>query len=144
MIRVASGFISFTLLLLVSVGCGNSEPDGLHKSGSTPARSSAIPETPAPIQSVGKSFVYNFDTDPAGRLAAKFHAALTGRGSEGEWVVQADDTAPSQPNVLAQLSADKTDYRFPLAIADEGSFLDLDLSVEFKAVSGEVDRAAGM
>jgi hypothetical protein len=39
---------------------------------------------------------------------------------------------------------DKTDYRFPLLISDEGSFKDLELSVKFKAVAGEVDRAAGL
>jgi hypothetical protein len=60
------------------------------------------------------------------------------------WVVQADPTAPSKPNVLAQTSANKTDYRFLLAVADEGSFRDLALSVKFKAVSGDVDRAAGL
>src|SRR5438309_61217 len=39
--------------------------------------------------------------------------------------------APSRPNVLAQLSGDTTDYHFPIIIADEGSFADLDLSVKF-------------
>jgi CheY-like chemotaxis protein len=38
----------------------------------------------------------------------------------------------------------KTDYRFPLLIADDGSFQDLDLSVRFKTVSGAVDRPAGL
>src|SRR5215471_14706803 len=52
--------------------------------------------------------------------------------------------APSKPNVVAQTSTDKTDYRFPLLIADDGSFQDLDLRVKFKAVSGEVDRAGGL
>ena len=58
--------------------------------------------------------------------------------------MKADPTAPSQPNVIAQTSTDKTDYRFPLAIADEGSFQNLEVSVKFKAVAGEVDRAAGL
>jgi len=31
-----------------------------------------------------------------------------------------------------------------LLISDEGSFKDLELSVKFKAVAGEVDRAAGL
>src|SRR5205823_2312145 len=55
-----------------------------------------------------------------------------------------DDTAPSKPNVVAQTSTDTTDYRFPLLIADGGSFRDLDLSVKFKAVSGKVDEAGGL
>jgi hypothetical protein len=102
------------------------------------------PETPALPQSAGASFAYNFDSDTVGALPAKFHSARTGKGSESKWVVMADSTAPSKPNVVAQTSTDSTDYRFPLLIADEGSFKDLDLSVRFKAVSGEVDRAGGL
>jgi len=101
-------------------------------------------EAPAALQPAGKTFTYNFDADVVGQMPAMFHDALTGQGARSEWVVKADPTAPSQPNVLAQLSRDKTDYRFPLAISDEGSFKDLELSVKFKAVSGEVDRAAGL
>ena len=102
------------------------------------------PESPAPLRASGKELTYNFDQDRAGQLPPKFHVALTGGGPQPVWAVQADPGAPSKPNVLAQTSADKTDYRFPLAIADDGSFRDLDLSVKFKAVSGEVDRAAGL
>src|SRR5215203_1267754 len=107
-------------------------------------RSENIAEAPAPTQEPGKSFTYNFDKDPAGGLPAKFHPALTGSGAPGVWAITADTSAPSQPNVFAQTSADKTSYRFPLAIADEGSFRDLDLSVRFKTISGRVDQAAGL
>jgi hypothetical protein len=43
----------------------------------------------------------------------------------------ADPSAPSGPNVVTQNSTDPTDSRFPLLIADEGSFKDVDLSVKF-------------
>jgi hypothetical protein len=102
------------------------------------------PEPPAPLQPAGKELIYSFDADPLGSLPGKFHAALTGPGLSGEWKVQSDSSAPSQPNALAQVSADNTGYRFPLAIADEGSFLDLDISVKFKPVSGSEDQAAGL
>jgi hypothetical protein len=46
----------------------------------------------------------------------------------GLWVVMKEATAPSQPNVLAQTSQDKTDYRFPLAIAEGTSYKDLALN----------------
>ena len=108
-----------------------------------PTQSVAV-ETPAPAQKAGKSFTYNFDNDSAGQLPAKFHSALTGSGGPAQWAVMTDPSAPSQPNVLAQTSADKTNYRFPLAIADEGSFRDLDLSVKFKTISGHIDQAAGL
>lgn len=101
-------------------------------------------EMPAPVQEAGKSFTYRFDSEKAGVTPAKFHSLRTGQGSEGRWVVITDPSAPSRPNVVAQNSTDSTDDRFPLLIADEGSFKDLDLSVRFKSVSGEVDRAAGL
>ncbi len=101
-------------------------------------------EKPAPLQASGQQLVYNFDGDSAGRVPGKFHAARTGSGAESKWVVMSDPTAPSKPNVVAQTSTDQTDYRFPLLIADEGSFQDLDLSVRFKAVSGSIDRAGGL
>jgi hypothetical protein len=133
------------LLLMVFAGCNKSgaDNDG-DEDGSHPADNKVMPETFAPLQLAGKEFLYNFDGDAVGKLPAKFHDALTGQGAKAQWVVKADPSAPSQPNVLAQTSTDKTDYRFPLAIADDGSFKDLDMRVKFKAVSGEVDRVAGM
>jgi len=101
-------------------------------------------EAPAPAQAAGSSFTYNFDTDTVGAAPAKFHGARTGQGTEGKWMVMADSTAPSRPNVVAQTSTDSTDYRFPLLIADDGSFKDLEISVRFKAVSGKVDQAGGL
>ncbi len=106
--------------------------------------SAASPENRALLQASGTTIFYNFDQETAGAMPAKFHSARTGQGSEAKWAVMADPTAPSKPNVVAQTSTDKTDYRFPLLISDEGSFKDLELSVKFKAVAGEVDRAAGL
>jgi hypothetical protein len=77
------------------------------------------PETPAPLQPAGREFVYAFDNDASGKIAARFHGALTGSGANSEWLVNADPTAPSPPNVLAQMSADDTGHRFPLAVNDE-------------------------
>jgi hypothetical protein len=125
--------------LLAVLAC--STPNG---SSGAQTNSAAASEAPAQAQAPGKSLVYNFDKDATGKLPANFHGALTGRGVAGVWEVKADSSAPSQPNVLAQTSTDKTSYRFPLAIADEGSFRDLDLSVKFKPISGEVDQAAGL
>jgi hypothetical protein len=108
----------------------------------TPAAVAA--EKPAPQQTSGKQSVYTFDSDTPGQLPAKFHGAKTGGGMQEKWVVTADPTAPSKPNVVAQTSTDQTDYRFPLLVADEGTFQDLDLSAKFKAVSGSIDQAGGL
>jgi len=145
MSRLKIGLGVFALLLLLLVACGKSGADDDGDENESPrAENKVAPETPAPLQSAGKEFVYNFDSDVVGNLPAKFHDTLTGQGEKAQWVVKADPSAPSQPNVLAQTSTDKTDYRFPLAIADDGSFQDLDMRVKFKTVEGEVDRAAGM
>jgi len=104
----------------------------------------ASPETPAPSQPAGREFVYTFDNDASDKIAASFHSALTGGGAKSEWTVKTDATAPSQSKVLAQTSADDTSYRFPLAIADDGSFQNLEMSVKFKPISGGGDQAAGL
>jgi hypothetical protein len=126
------------LLLLAIVAC--SSLNGSLRGEVKPV----APEWVAAVQQSGKTFLYNFDSDTPGQLPAKFHSALTGKGTAAAWEVQADSSAPSQPNVIAQTSIDKTNYRFPLAIADEGSFRDLELSVKFKPVAGRVDQAAGL
>jgi hypothetical protein len=59
-------------------------------------------------------------------------------------VVIAAPDAPSKPNVLAQLEADSTDYRFPVAFVDESSFKDVRLSVSCKPISGHVDQGCGL
>ena len=112
--------------------------------GTPPAAAAVVPEVAAPLQAAGKQLAYHFDDDPPGHMPARFHSALTGRGKAGNWVVQSASSAPSKPNVLAQTSDDGTDYRFPVAVSDEGSFQDLQLSVKFKATAGKVDRAGGL
>jgi hypothetical protein len=136
--------IGFGILLAVLAMCGFAWAFLELREGGYLSSYAAQPESPAPPQTAGASFTYSFDNDTVGAMPAKFHSARTGQGTESKWQVMADPSAPSKPNVVAQTSTDKTDYRFPLLIADEGSFKDLELSVKFKPVSGEVDRAGGL
>jgi hypothetical protein len=76
-------------------------------------------------------------------LEPEFALWRTGEGDPGEWTVIADATAAGG-RVLAQISKDKTGYRFPLAIYKPFSGKDLDVSVRFKAVGGTVDQAGGI
>jgi hypothetical protein len=59
-------------------------------------------------------------------------------------VVRAVSDAPSGSNVLAQEDSDRTDYRFPVAVADAPTFGDVSVSVRCKPVGGRVDRACGI
>jgi 3-keto-disaccharide hydrolase len=86
----------------------------------------------------------DFDKFEMGKTPAGFSTALTGGGGPVSWVIQDDPTAPSGRKVLAQTSADKTDYRFPLCIYDSFTAKDVEVSVRFKAVAGKVDQAAGL
>ena len=85
-----------------------------------------------------------FDEAEVGRPPSGFTTALTGGGGPVSWLVQDDATAPSGKRVLMQTSADRTSTRFPLCIYDAISTADVSLSVKFKAISGEVDQAAGL
>jgi len=69
-----------------------------------------------------------------------YTSAVTGSGQPSRWALVED----AGRKVLAQTSADKTDYRFPLAIFEQPVMVDVDVAVRFKAVAGEVDRAAGI
>src|SRR5262249_6208076 len=129
-------------LALVLPGCKKDDDDD--EGARPPAAAPAPPEQPAPVQQSGKTLTYNFDNLQTGPLPATFTTARTGGGAAGTWEIQADDTAPSKPNVLAQKSTDQTDYRFPMAVSNEGAFKDLELSVKFKPVSGKIDQAGGL
>ena len=72
-----------------------------------------------------------------------FTFARTGRGPEGEWTVVADPTA-SGGRAIEQNNTDRTDYRFPLAIHESLSAVNLDVEIRFKAVAGKIDQAAGI
>lgn len=94
--------------------------------------------------SFAESKIWNFDKDKTQGLPPGWLSEHTGRGAKGNWQLLADPSAPSQPNVLAQTSAENTSYRFPLAIVDSTSYKDLDMSVRFKTISGKEDQGAGL
>lgn len=93
---------------------------------------------------LAESKTWNFDKDKTQALPAGWLSEHSGQGAKGNWQVEADPTAPSKPNVLAQTSADPTGYRFPLAIVDNTSYKDLEISVRFKTLSGKEDQGAGL
>jgi hypothetical protein len=85
----------------------------------------------------------NFQSDAVGSAPAGFEFARTGGGAEGKWVVRDDKDKPAN-RVLVQESADKTDYRFPLAVVKDGTYKNVTLSVRAKPISGEVDQGFGL
>lgn len=86
----------------------------------------------------------NFDKVKPGAVPPGWIIAMTHNGGAPRWEVHDDDSAPSKPNVLAQVSTDRTAGRFPLAIWDRTSLKDGTVTVKFKAISGTVDQGAGL
>src|SRR5215472_4081922 len=79
----------------------------------------------------------------AANLEAEFTQWRTGEGDPAEWTVVADASAKGG-QAIAQVSKDKTGYRFPLAIYKQFSGRDVEVSVRFKPVAGTVDQAGGV
>ena len=88
--------------------------------------------------------VVNFDTCPLGKAPPGWTVAMTDRGAAPQWQVLKDQSAPTQPYVLAQTSHDSNVGRFPLAIFDGVNVRNGDVSVRMKPVGGQEDRAGGV
>ncbi len=80
-----------------------------------------------------------FDDGKAGAPPGGWTATKTGKG-EPRWTVEADATAPSQPNVLKQ-SGEAT---YPVCIKEEPRIKDGFVQVKFKPVAGKEDQAGGV
>jgi len=76
-------------------------------------------------------------------LEAEFTLWRTGQGTAGEWTVVSDPTAAGG-TAIAQVSKDRTSYRFPLAVYKPFSGTNLEASLRFKPVAGSVDQAGGV
>lgn len=87
---------------------------------------------------------FNFDNEPLDKPPAGFTSYATGGGPAGKWLVKEMADAPSGKRVVVQTDADKTDTRFPVLIADQGEYGDLDVSVKGKALSGKGDQGIGL
>jgi hypothetical protein len=87
--------------------------------------------------------VVNLASGPLGGPPDGFAGELTGRGPPGHWEVVQEPSAPGG-RVLAQTSADPTDYRFPLAVYRNVVAANVEATVRFRAVSGRGDRAGGI
>lgn len=97
---------------------------------------------------------FDFAADQVGQPPRDFLSRLTGSGAPGEWrIIDAPTDAPAgQPRssvavqhpVLAQLSRDATDERFPLLIFEPEIFDDFSFSTRFKTVAGETEQMAGV
>jgi hypothetical protein len=104
----------------------------------------------------GAERIFDFGGFPTDKTPPGFSSLLVGEGKPGEWKIVMDDVPPllapqtdkapsvAKRAVLAQLSQDPTDERFPVLIFDEENFDDFLLTTRFKLVSGSVEQMAGI
>lgn len=114
-----------------TVGCAQSAEEG------PPMTANVLPKAT-------KEVTVDFEGGETGRTPPDFTAALTADGGPPAWVVAEDPSAPAGGKVLAQTSDDKTNKRYPHCVYDKLAARDVDLSVQFRPVSGTVDQAAGL
>ena len=87
----------------------------------------------------GMAEIVGFDQDHIGGLPAGWTCGVTGRGSP-KWIVEADATAPSQPNVLKQSGSGTFPWCAKKGVAITDGFVE----VKFKPLQGSEDRAGGV
>lgn len=87
--------------------------------------------------------IVNFDSYKIGQAPPGW-TVEAGPGSAAEWQVRKDQTAPTQPYVLAEVSAGPSETRSPLAILDDPKTRDADVSVRIKPISGREGLAGGV
>jgi 3-keto-disaccharide hydrolase len=92
------------------------------------------------LASSGK--IVTFDSGQVGRAPAGWTFEDTSRGTAPQWEIRKDQTAPTPPYVLAQVS--HAGGRCPLAIYNDLKLRDGDVSVRIKAVSSREDQAGGV
>ena len=104
----------------------------------------------------GDDIFFDFSQFPIDKQPPGFTNVLYGGGKPGEWKVVREEISPldvlsatqpaslSKQPVLAQLSRNPTDERFPLLIYEKEVFGDFTLTTQFKIVDGLIEQLAGI
>lgn len=87
---------------------------------------------------------FDFEESPTGAVPDGWHVGQTNPTTAlATWKVIEDSTAPSAAKVCALTATKNYDGTFNLAIAEDTSFKDVDLTVKVKAVGGQEDQGGG-
>lgn len=103
-----------------------------------PTHDDKAPPTP------GNARIFDFEQGDPGKVPPGFTAGLTGGGGAVRWETKKSKTSSSDGHVVAQLSEDRTNARYPHLVRDDFAPTDVDVSVKFKTLSGEVDASGGI
>ena len=110
----------------------------------------------AAARASGAELKLDFSAVPENTTPTNYTSVVAGSGAPGEWKVQmaefpsalapfnADTPNLSRRKVIAQLSTDPSDERFPLLVYEGASFTDFTLTTRIRLVSGKQERMAGI
>ena len=99
---------------------------------------------------------FDFAGTPAGGIPKGFCSFLGGTGETGRWEVRFVEapslltplsplaTSNNRQAVLAHVSRDQTDERFPMLVYEDEVFADFTFTTKFKLVSGVKEQMAGI
>jgi hypothetical protein len=99
---------------------------------------------------------FDFSQTKPGETPAGFRSFRAGAGKVGDWQVVLDDipsefkpltpgaAAANRLPVLAQLSRDPVDERYPVLLFDNEVYGDLTLTTRFKIIGGALEQMAGL
>jgi hypothetical protein len=108
------------------------------------------------LPALGAELSFDFGSMATDQAPPGFRSALGGTGKPGEWKIILDEVPPllapltakapvvTRRAVLAQLSQDPTDERFPLLIFEGDVFGDFTLTTRFKLAGGGLEQMAGV
>jgi hypothetical protein len=142
--------------LVLLVGACQGSPSSTSPPAVSPPPADPSPAAPSPSPSINEAsassatgappdpHLWSFDDGTRDAPPPGFSYGRTGGGALGRWLVKAEAGAPSGANVLAQLDADNTNFRFPIAVVDAPVLKDVSVGVRCKMVSGRVDQACGL
>ena len=78
-----------------------------------------------------------------GKVPSGWQAAKTGKGDGSVWKVVEDASAPSKSGLALAQTAAGPNTLFNVCVASDSSFKDVEVSVAFKAIKGELDQGGG-
>jgi hypothetical protein len=91
----------------------------------------------------GTAETVNFDTVTPGSLPQGWSISSSNPHDRPHWQVKLDRTAPSRPNVLAQIGMSGGRDQ-SIALLDRSACRNGDISVDLKLVSGKLEESAGI
>ncbi len=128
-----SALLLMMVILVVTLGCSETQSQ-TETTKTAPATSQTTPET------------WSFDDTPEGDLPSGWKVEATNqKGDLAIWGIIKDTSAPSGQQALALISPPKNyGSNFNICWNSSSQFLDGEIQVDFKSISGHVDQGGGI